>query len=214
MATNEGKCLVKICGVTQIADAHAIADLGAFAIGFNLVPASPRYVEPAQAKELVRSIAGRLVTVAVVADRSLAELQALQALLEVDYLQLHGDEPPELFESLGSKTFKAARIATAEDAAYAETFPGDWLLVDAKVQGALGGTGTAFDWQLVSGIARRRKLILAGGLRPENVGEAVRQIRPWAVDVASGVERPGSPRQKDLARVKAFISEAENASLS
>jgi phosphoribosylanthranilate isomerase len=209
---NERKCLVKICGVTEIDDARWVAEAGAFAIGVNLVPASPRYVEPKRAKEIVSGVAGSLVTVAVVADRSLAELQALREVLGVDYLQLHGDENPDLLRSLGDRAFKAVRVATKEDVAIAEIFPGNWLLVDAKVKGVLGGSGTRFDWQLVSDLAERRKLILAGGLRPENVGDAVRQVRPWAVDVASGVELSGNPRRKDMERVKAFISEVENAS--
>ena len=99
----------------------------------------------------------------------------------------------------------------AADVERARAYPGEHLLVDAKVEGLLGGSGTAFDWDLVKDLARERRLTLAGGLRPENVGRAAREVRPYCVDVASGVEPAGSPGEKDLAKVRAFIEAVRRA---
>jgi phosphoribosylanthranilate isomerase len=127
----------------------------------------------------------------------------------VGCLQLHGDEPPEVLAPLLPHAYKAVRIGGAADVARAATFPGDYLLVDAKVEGALGGTGVRFDWALVQSLARTRMLTLAGGLTPGNVAEAVRAVRPFCVDVASGVER--APGAKDLTLVRAFVAAARAA---
>jgi phosphoribosylanthranilate isomerase len=197
---------VKICGVTTPEAALACADLGATAIGVNFVPSSPRHVSIERAREIRQAIAHTSVqVVGVVADLGLSALQAL--LGEVDSLQLHGDEPPEALLPLLPRAYKATRIATREDVDRARRYPGDILLVDAKSAGGLGGTGTAFDWSLVIELARERKVILAGGLRPDNVSHAVRLVAPWGVDVASGVEH--APGEKDLDAVREFIAEAD-----
>jgi phosphoribosylanthranilate isomerase len=125
--------------------------------------------------------------------------------LGVDRLQLHGDEPAADVHALAPHAFKALRIADASDVAGALRFPGHPLLVDAKVEGQLGGTGQPVDWPLVEPLARARPLILAGGLTPENVAHAVSVVRPWAVDVASGVERTGDPRRKDPDKLRRFV---------
>jgi phosphoribosylanthranilate isomerase len=200
----------KICGVTSIADAVACADLGASAIGLNFVESSPRRITAARAREIVQALAGtRVLVVGVVADLSVDEMKRLAAETGVGCLQLHGAEPPEHLVPLLPHAYKAVRIASASDVSHARTFPGDHLLVDAKVDGALGGSGQTFDWQLVAGLAGERKLTLAGGLRPDNVAEAVRAVRPYCVDVASGVER--APGVKDLAAVEAFLAAARDA---
>ena len=201
---------VKICGVTSADDALAAVDLGASAIGLNFVDGSPRKIDVARARAIADAIhAGKgksVVVVGVVADLDVETMRALVSDAGLDCLQLHGDETPEVLSPLLPHAYKAIRIATAADAARAATFPGDHLLVDAKVDGALGGTGATFDWPLVVDLAKTRKLTLAGGLTPANVGLAVRAVGPYCVDVASGVE--SSPGVKDPAKMRAFIDAA------
>lgn len=199
---------VKICGVTTVSDAIACADLGASAIGVNFVPSSPRRVTVGRAREISRAVKStKLLVVGVVADLDVATMKALVAEAELGCIQLHGSESPATLAPLLPHAYKAVRVATAEDVAHARTFGGDYLLVDAKVDGALGGTGATFDWSLVRELARERRLTLAGGLSPDNVARAVEAVDPWCVDVASGVER--APGVKDLDAVRAFISEAD-----
>ncbi len=206
---------VKVCGITQLEDALAAIAAGADALGFNCVPESKRHLGASAIRaivdELRRSAPTPVSCVAVVADLPLARARALLAELGVDRLQLHGDETPEDVLALGPSAFKALRIADAADVARALSFPGSPLLVDAKVEGQLGGTGHTIDWHLVEPIARARPLILAGGLTPENVAQAVRAVQPWAVDVASGVERAGNPRRKDPEKLTRFIQAARTA---
>lgn len=198
---------VKICGVTTAADALACAELGASAIGVNFVPSSPRAVTVARAREISDALRGtKALVVGVVADLELDAIRALVRDAALGCLQLHGSEPPEALTPLLPHAYKAVRIATVADVEHARGFAGDYLLADAKVTGALGGTGATFDWSLVKELARERKLTLAGGLRPDNVARAVEEVAPWCVDVASGVER--APGVKDLDAVRAFIAEA------
>jgi phosphoribosylanthranilate isomerase len=203
---------VKVCGVTSVEDARMCALAGASSIGINLWPKSPRHVEEAAALEIARAVteAGALA-VGVVVDRSVEEMVSLRERLGLGCLQLHGDEPPDALSPLLPHAYKAIRVATADDVARADAYPGDYLLVDAKVPGAIGGSGRTFDWSLVAGLARRRKLTLAGGLTAENVAEAIRVVSPYCVDVASGVEVAGAPRRKDPARVAAFVAAVRGA---
>jgi phosphoribosylanthranilate isomerase len=202
---------VKICGVTSIDDALAAVDLGASAIGLNFVPSSPRRIDVVRAKAIADAIHSakgkRIQVVGVVADLSVDDMRALVRDAGLDCLQLHGDESPEVLSPLLPHAYKAVRIATADDAARAATFPGDHLLVDAKVEGALGGTGATFDWSLVTDLAKTKKLTLAGGLTPANVAVAARAVRPYCVDVASGVE--SAPGVKDREKMRAFIEAAK-----
>jgi phosphoribosylanthranilate isomerase len=202
---------VKICGLTSVADAEACVRLGADAIGLNFVPTSPRRVDEAKAREIVAAVGGSALVVAVVASLPLERMRALKEATGVGCLQLHGDESADDVRGLLPHAYKAIRVGSAEDVARAESMPGDYVMVDARVEGALGGTGRTFDWELVVNLAQRRKLVLAGGLTPENVGAAIARVRPWCVDVASGVEREGAPGVKDLARVRAFIDAARSA---
>ncbi len=201
---------VKICGVTSVEDALACVDAGASSIGVNFVPASPRCVSVETARAISVAVGDRALVVGVVADLTLEAMCALKDDAMLGCLQLHGDEPPETVAALLPHAYKALRIANEWDAARAGLYPGDYLLADAKVKGALGGTGHVFDWDLVRDLATARKLTLAGGLTPENVAAAVRAVRPFAVDVASGVEIAGSPRKKDVSRVREFIRAARS----
>ena len=195
---------IKICGITSCEDAELCLDLGADALGVNLIATSRRYVDPAQAGEIARVVKGRGELVLVVANENREVLARLLEQLDADWLQLHGHEDPATVGALAPKAYKAVRIAEQSDIALALQYPGPRLLVDALVEGELGGTGTTFDWSLVTGVVTQRHLILAGGLTPDNVRKALVQVGPWGVDVASGVES-AQVRRKDPGAVRAFI---------
>jgi phosphoribosylanthranilate isomerase len=197
---------VKICGITRVEDAALCIEAGASAIGLNFVPTSKRRVDENVARAIVDAVKGKIETVGVVADLPPAEMQRLRTEIGLDWLQLHGDEPDAVLTEMLPLAFKAVRIGDAEEARLAEAVPGDRLLADAKVSGELGGTGAHLDWFLVRRLAEDRVLILAGGLTPENVAQAIQLVRPWGVDVASGVE--SAPGIKDPAKVRAFVGAA------
>jgi phosphoribosylanthranilate isomerase len=200
---------IKICGITNVEDAFVAVAAGADALGVNFVKASKRCVDIETGRAIRDAVGSRVEVVAVVAARSLDELDELRERTHIDWLQLHGNEDASLVESALPNAYKAVGIATAADVAFARRLPGERLLVDAKVEGELGGTGRSFDWTLVRELAVERPVVLAGGLRPENVAEAVRVVRPFGVDVASGVESD-DPRSKDPERVRAFVRAARN----
>ncbi len=201
--TAAAKTRIKVCGITSARDARGCADLGVDAIGVNFVPASPRCVDVASARAIANAVGAEVLVVGVVANQTVASLRILREAAGLGCLQLHGDERPEEVAELLPHAYKAVRVGRERDVALAETMPGPYLLVDARVDGELGGTGRTFDWALVDGLAKTRKLVLAGGLTPENVGAAIRQVHPWCVDVASGVE--SAPAVKDMGRVRAFV---------
>ncbi len=199
---------VKICGITSAEDAALAIDAGATAIGLNFVPSSPRFVDRNRARQIARFAAGKAEVVAVVADLDEGSLLDLRRDLKLDRIQLHGDEPPDLIARLAPWAFKALRIGSAEDVAHADLYAG-LLLVDAKVDGSLGGTGRSIAPSLIAPLLARRPVVLAGGLTPDNVADRVRALRPFGVDVASGVER--APGYKDPSKVAAFIQAAQAA---
>jgi phosphoribosylanthranilate isomerase len=201
---------VKICGVTTIEDALLAVDAGADAIGVNLVPSSKRFVDVVTARAIRASVGHRAETVLVVADRSPAELGELRRETEIEWLQLHGAEPPAALAALLPKAYKVVHVAAASDVEGASRYGGARVLCDTKVTGALGGSGQRFDWSLVRELAATRQLIVAGGLRPDNVADAVRALSPFGVDTASGVEG-ADPRRKDPDKVRAFVREARRA---
>jgi phosphoribosylanthranilate isomerase len=202
---------VKVCGITRLEDALCAVAVGADALGFNFVPGSKRRIEVGEACDIISRVRDRVQCIAVVADLSVQEAEALLGLTRADRLQLHGDETPEQVAQLAPHAFKALRIGTAEDLQRARAFGSHPLLVDAKVAGQLGGTGRTLDWPLVEPLARERALLLAGGLTPENVATAVRIVQPWGVDTASGVERADNPRHKDPEKLGRFLREARGA---
>lgn len=201
---------VKICGVTSTADAMMVAAAGAQAIGLNFVPSSKRRVEVEQAKKIVsraREQYGKAVEfIGVFADQAQAHVLEIAQGCGLDGIQLHGGESPtELTWFIEQNVFayKALGIATAGDVASLSVYPGAVKLVDAKVDGELGGTGRTFDWSLARELNQSTKLILAGGLTPDNVGHAISALGPYGVDTASGVEV--SPGVKDEQLVRTFI---------
>jgi phosphoribosylanthranilate isomerase len=200
---------VKVCGVTSIEQARWCVELGADAIGVNLVASSPRRVDVSTAKAIARAVDSRAVVVAVVADMSIEDMRLLREETGAGCLQLHGSEPPDAVRAFLPHAYKAVRVAAVEDVVVAEAMPGDYVMVDAHVPGSLGGTGRTLDWSLVAGLARRRRLVLAGGLNTANVESAIALVKPWCVDVASGVE--SSVGVKDLGRVEDFVRRVRRA---
>ncbi len=200
---------IKICGVTNVSDAERVVQLGVDALGLNFVHSSKRHVTFEQAESIVNAVNGRIELVAVVANPTDIEVNQLREGLGIEWLQLHGDEPAERVSRLMPHAFKAVAIEDAADARRAGSYPGERLLVDTKVLGGSGGTGKVFDWQLVTDLARQRKLILAGGLTPQNVAAAVRVLGPYGVDVASGVELV--PGVKDDELMTAFVLAVRSA---
>ncbi len=199
---------IKICGITSVEDALLAIAAGADALGLNFVPSSKRLLSTATAAHIVDAIGDLAEMVGVVANRSASDLEELRDATGIRWLQLHGAETPEELELLLPDAFKAVAAGSAEDIVNAARFGGDRLLIDAKSPTELGGTGTSFDWSLpgVSKLVRERNVIVAGGLRPENVAEAVRKLRPFGIDVASGVEVANNPRKKDEKKLRAFVA--------
>src|SRR5512147_1110044 len=194
---------VKICGITRLEDALAAAELGADALGFNLWPGSRRCVRPEVAREIAACLPHFVTAVGVFVNQPPEEVRRLAAAAGVAALQLHGDEPPADCEGLGLPVIKSFRIAGPADLAALADYPSAAaVLLDSRTEG-FGGSGRAFDWELARRAPGRRPVILAGGLTAENVAEAVRAVRPWAVDVASGVE--SSPGVKDRERMARFL---------
>lgn len=197
---------VKVCGVTSVGDALAAARLGADAIGFNFWHGSRRFVPPDAAGAIVRRLPAGIVAFGVFVDPDRDEvLRAVEA-SGVGAVQLHGDEPPELCVSLPVPVVKAIRVGGPHDLAPLASYEVRAFLLDSRSPG-YGGSGVPFDWGLAAEVARELPVILAGGLTPENVAEAVRAVRPLAVDVASGVET--APGVKDAARMELFIRRAK-----
>ncbi len=201
---------IKICGIKTVDDALAAVDAGADLIGFNFYPKSPRYVEVGMCRNImskVRTI-GRVTCVGVFVNASMEEIHATMDTCGLNLAQLHGDETAEFMESLQEKSFKAFRGIPADVNDFARD-GAPAFLVDASVKGVYGGSGVTTDWDGAAKLAKKYPLLLAGGLTPENVAEAVRRVKPWGVDVASGVE--SKPGVKDEAKMMAFVQAVRDA---
>ena len=198
---------VKICGITRIEDALAAAAAGADAIGLVFYAKSPRAVDIEQARAILAALPPFVTTVGLFVDAERSELERILASVPLDLLQFHGDESVQQCEAFGRPYIKALRVKAGDDiAAQVARYPSaQGILLDAYVEGVPGGTGEAFDWSLIPQ-ALSKPLILAGGLRPDNVAEAVSRVRPYAVDVSGGVE--ASKGVKDVEKVGAFIRAA------
>jgi phosphoribosylanthranilate isomerase len=195
---------VKICGITRVEDGLACARLGADAIGLVFYAKSPRHVSLESARQIARALPPFVSTVALFVNPLETEVEAVLETLRPDLLQFHGDEAPEQCRRFGVPYLKAVRVKPGVDlvqyaALYADA---KGLLLDAFVEGTPGGTGQSFDWQLIpAGLGL--PVLLSGGLEPDNVAAAIRQVRPWAVDVSSGVE--AAKGIKDAAKIAAFM---------
>lgn len=201
--------LMKFCGITRVEDALAAADAGAAAIGFVFAPSSPRAIAPDAARAIARALPSFVLRVGVFVDRPPAEVREVAEHVGLDAVQLHGRETVADAAAAWSRVIKALpRDADPQAAA------GGWpdevtLLVDAATGDAPGGTGQLADWPAAAALARRRRIVLAGGLTADNVGAAIAAVRPYAVDVSSGIEvRPG---EKSAARMAAFARAVEAA---
>lgn len=201
---------VKICGITNLADAQTAAEAGADAIGFIFYDKSPRFVTIAQASEISKLLPPFLMRVGVFVNAPKEFI--LQAISEISLtmLQFHGDEPPEFCAQFSLMSMKAFRVRDEKSLEQIPNYKTDAYLLDAFSEKELGGTGKTFNWDLaVSAQKFSKSIFLSGGLTPENVADAVRQVKPFAVDVSSGVEM--SPGKKDAEKVKAFIAAVREA---
>jgi len=201
---------VKICGITSAADALAAVEAGADAIGLMLFEGSPRAVDFAHAAQIARELPPFVSRVGVFVDPKLEFVAEAVRKCLLDTIQLHGSETPEFCEQMPLGVVKAFRIAGPESLSPIPAYATRAWLLDAFVAGQPGGTGTTFNWNLAVQVKKLgRPIVLAGGLTPLNVAEAVRQVRPYAVDVSSGVEL--APGRKDLQKVRDFIAAAKQS---
>jgi phosphoribosylanthranilate isomerase len=200
----------KICGITRIEDALAAVAAGADAIGLVFYAKSPRAVSVEQAAAILQALPPFVTSVGLFVDMPRAELQALLQRLPLDLLQFHGDESPADCEGHGRPYIKALRVRPGEDvaAAMAPYVGAHGILLDTFVEGVPGGTGATFDWSLIPRQAAK-PIILAGGLEAGNVAAAIRQVRPYAVDVSGGVE--ASKGIKDAGKIRAFVQAVRDA---
>ena len=206
---------VKICGITNLEDARLAAEVGADLLGLIFYPPSPRYVNPEQACRIVQALRDGSILVpcvGVFVDETLDAVRQIMVDCGLDYAQLHGEEPPEMAAALleeGFQVVKAFRVRDGAFLAQVEDYPATAYLLDTYIPGQPGGTGQSFDWALAAQASVYGPVILAGGLTPGNVAQAVRTARPWGVDVASGVE--AAPGRKDPPKVRCFIATVKNA---
>lgn len=200
---------VKICGVTNVADALAAAEAGADMIGLMFYEHSPRHVSIATAAEISRVLPPFVLRVGVFVDPQEALVTRAIGDCNLTLLQFHGDEPSDFCTQFGLMSVKALRVRDAQSLDQLANFQTDAFLLDAHSKSGLGGTGEKFNWDLAVEAQKFGKpIFLAGGLTPENVAAAMRQVRPFAVDVSSGVE--SAPGKKNHAKVKAFIQNVRN----
>ncbi|VVP67008.1 N-(5'-phosphoribosyl)anthranilate isomerase [Pseudomonas fluorescens] len=200
----------KICGITRIEDALAAAEAGADAIGFVFYAKSPRAVDVRQARDIIQALPPFLTTVGLFVNASRCELNEILEVVPLDLLQFHGDETPSDCEGYHRPWIKALRVRPGDDleAACQHYAQASGILLDTYVAGVPGGTGEAFDWSLVPE-RLSKPVILAGGLSPDNVAQAIARVRPYAVDVSGGVEQ--AKGIKDAAKIEAFLRAVRQA---
>jgi phosphoribosylanthranilate isomerase len=199
---------VKICGITNAADALAAIDAGANLLGFNFYERSPRFITEAEAKKIRPQLPAKIKAVGIFVNASPADVTAFRKSLKLDAAQLHGDETPEAVAEIANilPVIKAFRVEPDFRLKTLDEYPGAFaFLFDAAHTGQYGGTGHSTDWDIARRAATGRRIILAGGLKVENVAAAVRIVRPYAVDVASGIE--SKPGKKDHGLLREFIQE-------
>jgi len=200
--------VLKICGITRLVDALHAAEEGATALGFVFWPRSPRYISPERAGGIIAQIPAAVNTVGVFVNQQIDDVRRAAASAGVQVVQLHGDEEPSFGETLGYPVFRAATLGEAQGVV--EAWPvGTPLLLDAADRERRGGTGRTVDWPRAAALARHRRVILAGGLTADNVGEAIEIVNPYGVDVSSGVE--AVPGVKDSEKVARFLANARGA---
>ena len=203
---------VKVCGITNLEDAWTAIEAGTDALGFVFVPNTPRYIEPDDANAIMRQIPPLVTTIGLFVNAGSTQIRDVATNCRLDAIQLHGNESPELCHSLNLKIIKAFRITESEPLNILSKFQVDAYLLDTYVKGKLGGTGKTFDWNLAYRAKKYGQIILAGGLNPSNVSTAINQVKPYAVDVSSGVE--AEPGRKDPKKVRDFIRTVRETDLN
>ena len=193
---------VKICGITRLQDAEAAVSLGANALGFVFWPGSPRFVDPYRARAIVAALPPFVSAVGLFVNQPAEHIAGVASLVRLGAVQLHGDETPADAAVIRRPVVRALSLAAA--ASGLDLWPPHvTVLLDAHDPERRGGTGRTIDWDEAAAIARRRRVVLAGGLNPENIADAIARVRPFGVDVSSGVE--SAPGIKDVARLKALF---------
>lgn len=196
---------VKICGITNKEDALLAADLGAQALGFIFYAKSPRSIKPEAARQIIAQLPPLVLSVGVFVNEAAALVLEVAEMVRLDWVQLHGEEPPEYCRFLSRNVMKAIRVKDQSSLALMASYQGSVraFLLDTHKTGQQGGTGESFDWSLARQARDAGPIVLAGGLHPGNVAAAIREVSPLAVDVASGVE--ASPGKKDHDKLRAFF---------
>ncbi len=199
----------KVCGITSASDAALAVEAGAHALGFVFVPGTPRHIRAEAAERIVAGLPPFVTSVGVFVDQALDEVLGIAARCRLQAVQLHGAEPVGFSRRIPLPVIKAIRVRDRESLQPIATYPAQAFLLDSYVEGKAGGTGTAGPWGLAAEVVDHARIILSGGLRPDNVEAAVRRVRPYAVDVSSGVEaRPG---EKDPQKVREFVAAVRRA---
>ena len=194
---------IKICGITNVEDARLAAELGSDALGFIFYKGSKRYVDPRDAGRIISSLPPFVSAVGVFVNQDLEEILEYARISGIDTVQLHGDETPEICRKLPYRRIKAVRVKEAVNIAEVELYPVQAILFDKHTDDMYGGTGSSFDWGTLKGLEISKKVILSGGLTPENVSRAISIVKPYGVDVSSGVE--DAPGKKNHMKIRKFI---------
>ena len=200
---------VKICGITNLEDARHASMSGADALGFVFYQGSPRFINPDLARRIIADLPPLVTTVGLFVNETPTRIREMVEFCGLNTVQLHGDEEPDQCNYPPCRVIKALRLRQQMDSGLFAAYRVSALLLDAYIPGQCGGTGQRCDWQQAADIAAQHRVILAGGLNPENVAEAVRQVHPYGVDVSSGVEE--KPGKKDPEKVARFIRMAKEA---
>lgn len=199
---------VKICGLTDLSDTLDAIELGADYLGFNFYPDSKRYVDPEQCKKIIDEIPFSVGKIGVFVNCDAQLVSDIAIELNLDMLQFHGDESPEYCRHFGRPFMKAIRPKSVADLNNLADYQAEFILIDSWVENAYGGTGIISNWDLAREAKKQHKIFLSGGLTPQNVETAILAVKPFAVDVASGVECD-NPRRKDYHRMQEFITRAK-----
>jgi phosphoribosylanthranilate isomerase len=199
---------IKVCGITSLDDALAAVDAGADALGFVFYEGSKRYIQPREAGKITAALPPFVATVGVFVNHSPEDISAVVRESGIGVVQLHGDETPEAVSLIPFPLIKAFRVGGSIDPAEVELYPVQAILFDKRSDEIYGGTGKSFDWSILRGANFGKRVILSGGLSAENVEEAVGIVRPYAVDVSSGVE--DSPGRKNHLKIRQFIQAVRN----
>ena len=200
---------VKICGITRVDDALAAVEAGADALGFIFVRSSPRFISNEVARVIIQEIPPFVTPIGVFVDPTDADVRSNISATGIRYVQLHGNETPEFQMALPVPAYKAFRVDGGFQVSHLAKYPGPAYMLDTYVAGRGGGTGRSFDWKIAIEAKKSGLIILSGGITPANVGEAIREVAPFAIDVNSGVET--APGIKDRAKIRLLFEKIREA---